>query len=165
MAEEAICAADAELVVSRWFDAPRELVFKVWTEPQHLAKWWGPQGFSIVSCDLDVRPGGRWRRCMRAPDGTVHSKLGVYREIVAPERLVFTYADEDASGICGHETLVTVSFTESGGKTKLVLHQTAFETQAARRSHQVGWGSCLERLADYVAQNRTTSNQLWRMRS
>ena len=78
-------------------------------------------------------------------------KRGVYCEIVEPERLVFTYADEDADGRLGHETLVTVSFVEAGGKTKLTLHQAAFDTAAARDAHQGGWTSCLERFADYLA--------------
>jgi uncharacterized protein YndB with AHSA1/START domain len=100
---------------------------------------------------MDVRPGGAWRRAMRSPEGTVHVKRGIYREIVEPERLVFTYADENADGPTGHETLVTVSFAEVGAKTKLTLRQAAFETVAARDAHQGGWTSCLERFADYLA--------------
>src|SRR5712691_5788344 len=105
---------ERELTITRVFDAPRDLVFAAWTQPERAARWWGPQGFTTISCDMDVRPGGVWRRCMRSPDGTEHRKCGVYREIVEPERLVFTYADEDSEGNPGHETLVTVTFADLG---------------------------------------------------
>jgi uncharacterized protein YndB with AHSA1/START domain len=144
-------SAAPELVISRVFDAPRSLVFKVWTQPEHLARWWGPEGFTLLSCETDVRPGGTWVRVMRAPEGSKHIKRGVYREIVEPERLVFTYVNEDADGRPGPETVVTVSFEEQGGKTKLTLHQTGFESIGARDAHEGGWTSCLERFAEYLA--------------
>ena len=147
----AVQAAEAELVITRIFDAPRSLVFRAWIEPAHLARWWGPKGFTTVSCDIDVRAGGTWFRLMRAPDGSEHRKRGVYREIVEPERLVFTYASEDADGNPGHETLVTVTFADVGGQTKLTLHQGVFESVVARNAHEGGWTSCLERFADYLA--------------
>ena len=89
--------------------------------------------------------------CMRSPEGTEHWKQGVYREVVEPERLVFTFAWEDAEGNPGHETVVTVTFTEHSAKTKLTLHQGVFETVTARDGHRSGWTSTLERLADYLA--------------
>ena len=144
-------AVEAELVITRIFDAPRSLVFRAWIEPAHLTRWWGPKGFTTVSCDMDVRAGGTWFRLMRAPDGSEHRKRGVYREIVEPERLVFTYASEDADGNPGHETLVTVTFADVGGQTKLTLHQGVFESVVARNAHEGGWTSCLERFADYIA--------------
>src|SRR5947209_1933543 len=81
-----------------------------------VARWWGPQGFVTTYCDMDIRPGGAFRVCMRSPEGTEYWKQGVYREVVEPERLVFTFAWEDAEGKPGHETLVTVSFAEQGMK-------------------------------------------------
>ncbi len=143
--------AERELVITRVFDAPRRLVFKAWTEPERAALWWGPRGFTTVSCDMDVRPGGAWRRGMRSPDGDEYWKRGVYREIVEPERLVFTYVDEDADGRAGHETLVTVTFADHGGKTKLTLHQAGFDEVASRDAHEGGWTSCMERFAEYLA--------------
>jgi uncharacterized protein YndB with AHSA1/START domain len=143
--------AERELVITRVFDAPRPLVFKAWTEPEHLVRWWGPQGFTTPSCTMDVRPGGAFRLCMRSPEGTDHWLRGVYREIVEPERLVCTWAWEDAEGKPGHETLLTVSFADHGGKTKLTLHQAVFESVTARDSHQGGWTECLDRLAGYLA--------------
>jgi uncharacterized protein YndB with AHSA1/START domain len=142
---------DRELLITRIFDAPRALVFKAWTEPDRAARWWGPQGFVTVYCNMDVRPGGAFRVCMRSPEGTEHWKQGVYREVVEPERLVFTFAWEDAEGKPGHETVVTVTFAEHGTKTKLTLHQGVFETVMARDAHQSGWTSTLECLADYLA--------------
>jgi uncharacterized protein YndB with AHSA1/START domain len=144
-------ASERELVVTRVFDAPRRLVFRAWTDPVHAARWWGPAGFTLLSCEMDVRPGGAWRRCMRSPEGSLHWKRGVYREIAEPERLVFTYADEDADGRVGHETLVTVSFAEEDGKTRLTLRQAVFDSAEACAAHEGGWTSCLERSARYLA--------------
>ena len=78
--------ADRELVVTRVIDAPRRLVFRAWTQPEHIARWWGPQGFTTIHCEMDVRVGGAYRFGMRSPQGTEHWKRGVYREIVEPER-------------------------------------------------------------------------------
>ena len=151
MAARAEAAPDARvLVVSRLLDAPRRLVFKVWTDPVHLARWWGFEGFTLLACEADVRPGGTWLRRMRAPSGSLHVKRGVYREIVAPERLVFTYADDEADGRLGQEALVTLTFAEEGVRTRLTLHQELFRTAAARDSHLSGWSSALQRLADYL---------------
>ena len=140
-----------ELVITRVLDAPPRLVFKAWTEPERLVRWWGPQGFTMPSCTLDARPGGAFRFCMRSAEGTDHWLRGVYREIVEPERLVCTWAWEDAEGKPGHETLLTVTFAEHGAKTKLTLHQAVFETVTARNGHQEGWTSALDRLAEYLA--------------
>jgi uncharacterized protein YndB with AHSA1/START domain len=150
-AEIATAAAESELVITRVIDAPRRLVFKMWTEPEHLVRWWGPRGFTTISGRMDVRPGGAWFRLMRAPDGTQDRRRGVYREVVVPERLVFTYASEDAEGNPGPETLVTVTFADLNGKTRLTLRQAPFETVAARDSHRGGWTGCLERFAEYLA--------------
>jgi uncharacterized protein YndB with AHSA1/START domain len=153
-AEAASATADRELVITRVFDAPRRLVFKAWTEPEHLVRWWGPRGFTTISGRMDIRPGGAWFRAIRAPDGSVHRKRGVYREIVAPERLVFTYLTEDAEGNPGPETVVTVTFADLGGKTRLTLHQALFESVAARDLHRGGWTTCIERFAEYLVEGR-----------
>jgi uncharacterized protein YndB with AHSA1/START domain len=140
-----------ELAITRVFDAPRGLVFKVWTQPEHLVRWWGPRGFTTPSCRMDVRPGGPYRTCIRSPDGKEHWMRGAYREIVEPERLVFTFAWEDDAGRPGHETLVSVTFAEHDGKTKLTFRQAVFESVADRDSHQEGWSECLDRLGAYLA--------------
>ena len=142
--------ADHELVVSCLIDAPRALVFKAWTQPEHVARWWGPQGFTTIHCDMDIRVGGKYRCGMRSPQGTEHWKVGVYREIVEPERVVFTFAWEDAYGNPGHELLTTVTFEERGTKTLLTLRQGTFQTTEGRDDHGYGWTSCLERFAEYM---------------
>jgi uncharacterized protein YndB with AHSA1/START domain len=152
-ADAAALYGERELVITRIFDAPRRLVFKMWTEPEHLVRWWGPSGFTTISGRMDVRTGGVWSRSMRAPDGRVIRKHGVYREIVMPERLVFTYVTDDPVGNPGPETLVTVTFTDLGGKTRLTLHQGGFESVLAGEAHHGGWTSCLERLAEHLSAN------------
>jgi uncharacterized protein YndB with AHSA1/START domain len=142
--------AERELVVTRIIDAPRSLVFKAWTEAEQVARWWGPQGFVTTYCEMDIRPGGAFRCCMRSPAGTDHWKRGVYREIVEPERIVFTFAWEDADGKPGHELLTTVTFDDLGAKTRLTLHQAMFETVERRDDHRGGWTSCFERFAEYM---------------
>jgi uncharacterized protein YndB with AHSA1/START domain len=151
MAAAEAATGAAELVISRVFDAPRRLVFEAWTDPVRLARWWGPQGFTIISCQAEVRPGGAWQRTMRSPKGRVIRKHGVYREIAAPERLVFTYVSADAAGSPGPETLVTVTFADIGDKTRLTLRQTIFESVAERNAHRDGWTSCLGRFAGYLS--------------
>jgi uncharacterized protein YndB with AHSA1/START domain len=142
--------ADRELVVTRVIDAPRALVFRAWTQPEHIARWWGPRGFTTTFCQMDVRVGGAYRCCMRSPQGTDHWKVGVYREIVEPERIVFTFAWADADGNAGHELLTTVTFDDERGKTKLTLRQSVFETRERRDDHVSGWTSCLERFGEYM---------------
>jgi uncharacterized protein YndB with AHSA1/START domain len=151
--DAAALSAERELVITRIFDAPRRLVFEMWTAPEHLARWWGPHGSTTISAGMDVRPGGAWSRLMRTPDGRVIRKHGVYREIVAPERLVLTYVTDDLAGNPGTETLVTVTFADLGGKTRLTLHQAVFESVATREAHHGGWTSCLERLAEHLSAN------------
>jgi uncharacterized protein YndB with AHSA1/START domain len=151
IAAEATLSAELRLVITRIFDAPRRLVFKMWTEPEHVVVWWVPRGFTAISCRLDVRPGGAWSRSMQAPNGSVIRKHGIYREIVAPERLVLTYITDDAAGSPGPETLVTVTFADIGGKTRLTLHQAIFESVAARDDHRRGWTGALERFAKYLS--------------
>jgi uncharacterized protein YndB with AHSA1/START domain len=144
-------SAERVLMIERVFDAPPSLVFKAWTDPQHLVHWYGPRGFTLPSCKLDLRTGGAWRSCMLSPEGREHWVRGVCREIVEPNLLVFTWAHENEDGALGQETLVTVTFAEQGGKTKLTLHQAVFESVKERDSHRGGWNSSLDRLAEYLA--------------
>jgi uncharacterized protein YndB with AHSA1/START domain len=147
---DAADTAARELVITRVFDAPRALVFKAWTEPDRLVRWWGPRGFTTPFCTMDVRPGGAFRICMRSAEGTEHWLQGVYREIVEPERLVYTWAWEDAEGKTGHETLVTVTLAERGAGTELTLRHAVFESVTARDAHQSGWAGSLDCLAEYL---------------
>lgn len=140
------------LFITRVFDAPRDLVWKAWTEPERMAQWTGPRGFTLTSCEMDARPGGAYRLSMRSPEGTDHRVSGVYHEIVAPERLVYTWAWVDAQGNPGHETLLTITFADHGAeKTLLTLRQSGFESVTARDGHQGGWNSAFDCLAEYLA--------------
>jgi len=113
--------ADRTLLTSRVFDAPRDLVFKAWTDPTQLAKWFPPDHFTST-CETDVRPGGRIRIDMRAPDGTIFPAQGTYREVVPNERIAFTLAGVD--GGIPPEVLMTVVFDDLAGKTKVSISQT-----------------------------------------
>ncbi len=144
-------ADDFVLSITRRLDAPRELVFKVWSQPEHLARWWGPKDFTLPSCQMDFRPGGAFRFTMRGANGKDHTLQGVYREIVPPERLSFSWRWVDEAEDCaGPETQVTVTLESQGNKTLLTLHQARFDTVSARDSHGEGWGESLDRLTDYV---------------
>ena len=142
------------VVLTRVFDAPRDLVFRAWTDPRQLAQWWGPHNFTNPRCEVDVRPGGALRIDMRGPDGVVYPCAGVFREVVEPERLVFTTAALDAAGNAMFEVLNTVTFVEHQGKTKLTLHaEVASATPQADRflaGMEEGWSQSLERLASLV---------------
>jgi uncharacterized protein YndB with AHSA1/START domain len=145
-------SAERELVITRVLDAPRSLVFALWTKREHLMRWWGPQGFTAPACEIDLRPGGAYRFHMRAPDGTDHWVQGVYHAIEAPERIVCTFTWSDGAGKpTSPETLLTVTFAELGAKTTLTVRQTKFESVTARDEHRTGWSSALECLAEYLA--------------
>jgi uncharacterized protein YndB with AHSA1/START domain len=159
-----------DVVVTREFDAPRDLVFNAWTDPRHMSQWWGPHGFTNPKCELDPRPGGRWRIVMRAPDGSEHPAKGVYREVAAPERLVLTIdhselSDEWHDTVNPHrdrsngrpaiEIVATVTFEELNGKTRLTL-RLSFESTAVRDmllkiGMSEGWSQSLERLESLAA--------------
>jgi uncharacterized protein YndB with AHSA1/START domain len=143
---------ERELLITRVFDAPRDLVFKAWAEPERMACWAGPRGFTMTQCQMDSRPGGDFRMTMRSPEGTDLRVRGVYHEIVPGERLVYTWAWVDADGKPGHETLITVTFADEGEKkTRLTLHQAVFESVTARDAHHGGWDSAFDCLAEYLA--------------
>jgi uncharacterized protein YndB with AHSA1/START domain len=145
-------AGTRELVLTRVFDAPREAVFKAWTEVERLKRWWGPKGFTNPVCEADVRPGGAMRIHMRGPDGTIYPMTGVYHEIVEPERLTFTASALDAKGNPLFEQMTTVTFEEYGGKTKLTVHASFSKVRPEAAPHlagaEMGWNMSLDRLAE-----------------
>jgi len=144
--------ADRVLVITRIFDAPRSLVFKAWTEPEHMVNWFGPRGFTSKVLKNDLRPGGAYRIHMRGPDGDDHWSQGVFREIVPPERLVMVGSWADADGNPTRpETTLTLLFEDVGGKTRLTLHNAVFESVTARDLHEGGWSTSLDCLAVYLA--------------
>jgi uncharacterized protein YndB with AHSA1/START domain len=153
----AASTARQELTLTRILGAPRSLVFKTWTDVKHVARWWGPRGFTNPVCEWDARPGGIIRIDMRGPNGTVYPMKGVFHEIVEPERLVFTStALEDEDGKPLFEILNTVTFEDFHGITKLTLHarlvtkdfQLTAQVAAALAGMEQGWSESLYRLAD-----------------
>jgi uncharacterized protein YndB with AHSA1/START domain len=150
--EAAVQDAERTLVITRIFDAPRPLVWRAWTDPDHMVRWFGPKGFSGQVLAMDARVGGSYHFYMRGPQNDDHWLVGQYREILEPERLCYTYAWADAQGRPTRpETVLTLTFEEQGNKTKFTLHQALFESVTARDLHQGGWSSSLERLAEYLA--------------
>jgi len=139
------------LFIERLFDAPRDLVFKAWTDPEHMAQWWGPKGFASTVQKFEFRPGGAYLIHMRSPQGTDHWSQGIYQEIVSPEKLVMAGSWVDAQGNpTTPQTVLTVTFEDISGKTRLTLHQI-FESESARNAHRGGWTSSLERLAEHLS--------------
>jgi uncharacterized protein YndB with AHSA1/START domain len=157
------------LVITRLFDAPRELVWKAWTEPKYMAAWFGPTVMTNPVCKMDVRPGGAWRFVMRAPDGIEYPLKGVYREVVKPDRLVMTmdcseHPDEwhdlidpnrdKRSGRPALDLLCTVTFEEQGAKTKLTIHtlfaMPALRDVMVRMGMEQGWNESLDKLGELL---------------
>ena len=145
-------AASLSLEITRVFNAPPALVFKAWTDPAMLMRWWGPRNYPASQLTLDARPGGSWRGCLRSiADGRELWQHGTFREVDAPHRLVFTFVWEE-HGERGLETLITLTFADEGGKTRMTLRQTPFQSGAERDGHVEGWSSSLDRLEDDLAQ-------------
>lgn len=122
-------SADRVISATRVYDAPRDLVWKMWTDPAHIAQWWGPDGFTNTIHEMDVRPGGMWRFVMHGPDGTDYPNKITYLEIVKPERLVYQHGGEKEFEAVNFQ--VTVTFEEQGGKAKLSM-RSVFPSAAAR---------------------------------
>lgn len=157
-----------DFIISRTFDAPRDLVWKAFSDSERMKHWWGPKGFTVIHSKMDLRPGGTYHYCLRAPDGQLMWGRFVYREIVAPERMVLvsSFSDEQG-GITRHpmaptwprQMLSTFLFEDDNGKTKLTikwapLDPTEEERQtfeAGRNSMQQGWSGTFEQLAAYLA--------------
>jgi uncharacterized protein YndB with AHSA1/START domain len=163
-------SAKRDLVITRVFDAPRELVWKAWTDPERVMRWSGPKNFTAPVSKIDLRVGGTYLNCMRGagPDGVVRDfwSTGVYREIVPQKRLVCTdsFADEKGNvvpashyGMEGYwplELLITVTFEETGGKTKMTLLHEGMPAGQMRELAEVGWNESFDKLAEYLAKAR-----------
>jgi uncharacterized protein YndB with AHSA1/START domain len=146
---QAIVKAGPSLTITRRYGAPREAVFRAFTDPQVLKQWFAPSDdFSVPVAAAELRAGGRYRIVMRSPDGEEHRVGGVYREIEAPRRLVFTWAWESTPE---RESLVTIELKEAGGGTELVLTHERFADAETRDKHQQGWEGCLARLTKVLA--------------
>lgn len=148
-------SANSEFVFRRDYRAPRALVFSAWTDPEQMADWWGPHGFTNPVCDLDPRPSGRLNIEMHGPDGTVYPMAGVY-EVVDPDRVVFTCLplDEQSAPLFEIENTVTFEERASGGTTQTVRARVRWVSPGAAIhlvGMEAGWKQSLERLASHLA--------------
>ncbi len=150
-----------ELVITRIFDAPRELVWKAWTDPERAKRWWGPKDFTAPVIKIDLRVGGKYLFCMRSPDGQDFWSTGVYREIVPQKKIVVTdsFADEKGNVVpASHygmsdfplECQVTVTFEDQDGKTKMTLKHSGIESisETDRSNMEQGWNQSFDKLAE-----------------
>ena len=163
-------SAVREFVISREFGVSRDFMFKVWTDPEHMQRWWGPKDFKVIYSKMDLRPGGSYHYCMRTPDG--HDMWGkfVYREIVKPERIIFvnSFSDEKG-GLTRHpmspswplEMLSTITFAEHAGKTTVTVRWAPLNpTEEERKtfeggfdSMRNGWSGTMDQLAAYLTKD------------
>lgn len=145
---------DDELYLVRVFDAPLALVFRLWEDPEHRARWWSPKGFTCASLKQDFRPGGAWRACIVSPTTGESWHGGTFREIERDRRIVFTFA-WDAGPAAGVDTVITVTFAEQQGMTVQTFHQTPFANVERRDSHVVGWSLLLDKAQAYAETQHT----------
>ncbi len=148
---ESTSTSDREIVITRVFDAPRELVFDAFTDPEKVSQWWGPRGFTTTTHSMDVRPGGAWQFVMHGPDGVDYDNRIEYVEVVPPERLFYHHGSVDEPG----QFDVTVTFVDEDGKTRLTM-RSLFRT-AEERNHVVekyhaieGGNQTLDRLGEFL---------------
>jgi len=155
---------EKELVISRIFDVPREIVWKAWTEPERAKEWWGPRTFTVPTVEMDLRAGGRYVICMRSSDGKDYWSTGNFREVSAPGRLVMTdsFADEKGNPVNASfygmnpdypmESLVTVTFDEEDGKTKFTLKydDVSMIPKEDLAGMKQGWSESFDKLSEYV---------------
>ena len=153
--------ATGQLTITRTFNAPRELVWRAWTDPELYKQWWGPNHFACPAAKLDVRVGGKYHSCMRSPDGQDFWTAGVYQEITPYERIVFTdsFADEQGNVVPASyygmpemplQMLVTVTFEERDGKTTMTLVHTGLPAGEHSSNAKEGWSQSFDKLAALV---------------
>ncbi|HKB60329.1 MAG TPA: SRPBCC family protein [Gallionellaceae bacterium] len=152
--QSAAATAEREIVVSRIFDAPRELVWEAWTDPRHVVHWWGPNGFSTTIEEMDVRPGGLWKLVMHGPDGTDYPNRSVFTEVVKPERICFCHGGS-RKGDPETQFEATWTFDDVDGKTRLTIRMvfpTAADCERVVRDYGAleGAKQTLERLAVHL---------------
>jgi uncharacterized protein YndB with AHSA1/START domain len=148
--------AEREVTITRLFDAPRATVFRAWTDARQLAQWWGPKGFTNPVCEIEPRAGGTLRIHMRAPDGSIYPMKGEIREIVPPERIVFTNIAVDESGKHLLEGITVVTFADEGaGKTRLTVRTRAAavveKATLYLQGMEAGWTQSIEKLQAQLA--------------
>jgi uncharacterized protein YndB with AHSA1/START domain len=148
-----------DIIITRIFDAPRELVWKAWTDPKHFKSWWGPKDYTCPFCEMDLRVGGKYLNCMRSPEGKDYWTTGIYKEIIPFERIVYTDSFSDPQGnvvSATHygmgpdfplEALVTVTLEDFEGKTKMTLKHTDLPAGDISEQTGEGWSESFDKLA------------------
>lgn len=145
-----LLSGEPVMELTRIIEAPRELVWKVWNDPDH-ARHWGPHGFAVELQGTEVREGAPWRARLRSTSGGDDLwQGGLFREVVEPERLVYTFAWDQEDGSPGEEMVIVLTLMEFDGKTKLTLRQFGFASEASRDGHAGGWGEALDNLKAYI---------------
>ncbi len=150
--------------IKREIDAPRDVVFKCWTEPERIIKWFSPRGFTTPYCTIDLRNGGIFRICMRSADGKNYWSKGIFREILTPHRIIRTdvFSDEQGHTVSPEkygiinwpqETIITVNFVERAERTEVTVNHTPIRAGKERDMCEQGWNECLDKLSDYLTQN------------
>ncbi len=146
-----------ELIITRIINSPRELVWKVWTDSKHLAKWWGPHKFTNPVCDIEVKPGGAILIHMQSPDGTIFPMSGKYQEVLKPERLVFISSALDGAGKPLFEQITKIQFTEEGKKTKLTIEVSVSKVTPEAIPYLAGmnegWKQTIDKLLEYLTKS------------
>jgi uncharacterized protein YndB with AHSA1/START domain len=145
---------DRSVRISRRFKAPRALVFKMFTDPAHFARWFGPEGHDVANCKLETRTGGRFFAELKGPGGVQHTVQGTFKEVQPDHRVAFTWNWLGEDGKPRHpdtDTLVTIDLVERGGETELTLTHTGFQNEDQQSRHNGGWTSCFVCLDRYLA--------------
>jgi uncharacterized protein YndB with AHSA1/START domain len=149
-----VTTKDKEIIITRTYTAPRELVFEAWTSPEHVQHWWGPTGFTITTYEMNVRPGGTWKYMMHGPDGTDYPNKIIYDKVIVPEQLMYTHGTWDDMDVSG-QFQVVVTFTEVDEGTELTM-QSIFSSEEIREMVAREYGAIeggkqtLQRLAQFL---------------
>jgi uncharacterized protein YndB with AHSA1/START domain len=152
---------DDELFIERTFDAPVELVFRLWQSRDHMIRWWGPEQFTCLELDWETKPGRPWRATMVAKEWRMSRMSGVVREVEKNRRIVFTFAWDEDSGR-DMDTVITVTFAEKDGKTVQSFHQTPFSNVKLRDDHIGGWNSLFNKQQRYTENLAFAEKAGWR---
>lgn len=143
-----------DLEIEVLFDAPREEVFRNWTDAHRIRTWFAPDGFEVTSCSVEARPGGKWQVAYRSPRGAEYVECGEFRTVDEAERLIFTLTQIEG-GTTVLASLVTVTFTSVGSGTRMSFRQAGFDTPAKRDDFQEGWDECFRKLAGSLERSKS----------
>jgi uncharacterized protein YndB with AHSA1/START domain len=147
-----VANAAPELVIERTFPAPRALVWQAWVDPARMIRWMGPRDHPAVHLEGEIKVGGKWRGCLKGPGGEDLWQGGEYKEIVEPEKLVFTFFWEGDDGKPENVMLITLTFAEDGpDRTRMTMRQVGFRSVEQRDGHRGGWTSTFDRLEELLA--------------